>query len=304
MSGLDFAFIKKNYLLPIAFLGGAAAVQTPDAPKPVAITAEPHHSMVLENSYVRVLRFSLPGHQATLLHEHALPYVSVTLGPVDFVNAVAGKPETHTTMPDGKVGYSRGGFAHIVRTDAGTPFNNFTIELLHPQGEPHNLCEKIVDGPMNDCPLPTTAARPQTSPLRLLAQAPGQNPLFETNDILVTLFSIAHKETFTESGSQPPQLLVLEQDSELRVEGPEHAAKTLHGGEAMWLDAATKWTIAVPSAARPTRFLLIEFKPTVTAGASARGMPGETLFRPKSGRKFRCNARLAQTVFALDLILG
>jgi hypothetical protein len=266
MSALNLALIKKNCLLPIAFLGAAAGAQTLDAPKAVPITAEPHHSIVLENSYVRVLRFSLPGHQATLLHEHALPYISVTLGPVDFINAVAGKPEAHVTMPDGKVGYSRGGFAHIARTDAGTPFNNFTIELLRPQGEPHNLCEKIVDGPVNDCPAPTTAARPPTSPLRALAQAPGQNPLFETSDILVTFFSIAHKETFVESGTQSPKLLVLEQDAEVRVEGPEQPARTVHGGEAMWLDAATKWTFAVPSSAHPTRFLLIEFKPTAAAG--------------------------------------
>jgi hypothetical protein len=266
MSALNLAVIKKFWLLPIALLSAVAVAQTPDPPKPVPITAEPHHSIVLENSYVRVLRFNLPGHQATLLHEHALPYISITLGPVDFVNAVAGKPEAHTTMPDGKVGYSRGGFAHIVRTDAGTAFNNFTIELLRPQGEPHNLCDKIIDGPMNDCPPPTTAARPQTSPLRALAQAPGQVPLFETNDILVTLFSIAHKETFTESGTQPPKLLVLEQGAEVRVEGPERPARTVHGGEAMWLDAATRWTFAVPTAARPTRFLLIEFKPTAAAG--------------------------------------
>jgi hypothetical protein len=262
MPSLNFELVKKTSFIAVALLGAAVSAQTPEAPKPVPITAEPHHTIVLENSYVRVFRFSLPGHQATLLHEHALPYVSVTLGPVDFVNAVAGKPEAHVTMPDGKVGYSRGGFAHIARTDAGSPFNNLTIELLRPQGEAHNLCEKIVDGPVNDCPPPATAVRPPTSPLRALAQAPGQNPLFETSDILVTLFSIAHRETFGESGTQPPKLLVLEQDSEVRVEGPEQPARTLHGGEVMWLDAATKWTFAVPSATRPTRFLLIEFKPT------------------------------------------
>jgi hypothetical protein len=266
MPALNFEPSKKAWLLPVALLGAVVGAQTPDSPKPVPITAEPHHSVVLENSNVRVLRFSLPGHQSTLLHEHALPYVSVTLGPVDFVNAVAGKPEAHTTMPDGKVGYSRGGFAHIVRTDAGTPFNNLTIELLRPQGEPHNLCEKIVDGPVNDCPAATTAARPPTSPLRTLAQAPGQNPVFETIDILVTFFSIARKETFVESGSQPAQLLVVEQDSEVRVEGPEQAAKTVHAGEVLWLDGEKKWTIAVPSAAHPARFLLIEFKATSRAG--------------------------------------
>jgi hypothetical protein len=265
MRSLNFELVKKTSFIAVALLGTVVSAQTPDAPKPVAITDEPHHRVAVENAYVRVLRFSLPGHQATLLHEHALPYVSVTLGPVDFVNAVTGKPEAHVTMPDGKVGYSRGGFAHIVRTEAGTPFNNFTIELLRPQGEPHNLCDKIVDGPMNDCPPSATAARPQTSPLRALAQAPGQNPLFETSDILVTLFSIARKETFAASGTQPPQLLLVEQDSEVRVEGPEQPARTIRGGEAMWLDAATRWTFAVPTAKQPTRFLLIEFKPAVAA---------------------------------------
>src|SRR5271166_1556087 len=144
--------LRTAWFAPIALLASVLTAQTPDSPKPVPMTEEPHHRLIFENSYVRVFRFSLPGHEATLLHPHDLPYVSVTLGAVDAINAVAGKPESHVVLTDGQVGYSHGGFAHIVRTDPGSPYNNLTIELLHPQGELRNLCQKITDGPLNDCP--------------------------------------------------------------------------------------------------------------------------------------------------------
>ena len=67
------------------------------AANPVPTKDEPHHHLILENSYVRVLHVEVPGHDATLLHAHDLPYVSVTIGPADFINAVAGKPEVHAT---------------------------------------------------------------------------------------------------------------------------------------------------------------------------------------------------------------
>src|SRR5580704_1349973 len=77
------------------------------AANPVPTKDEPHHHLILENSYVRVLHVEVPGHDATLLHAHDLPYVSVTIGPADFINAVAGKPEVHATPVDATVGYSK-----------------------------------------------------------------------------------------------------------------------------------------------------------------------------------------------------
>jgi hypothetical protein len=116
------------------------------APVAVPLPKEPHHHLVLENDYVRVFRVSLPAHDATLLHQHDVPYLYVSLGPADVVNAVQGKPEAHLVMVDDQVGYSPGHFAHIARTDAGSTFDNVTIELLKPQGEPRNLCAQIIPG--------------------------------------------------------------------------------------------------------------------------------------------------------------
>src|SRR5882724_7506540 len=119
---------------------------------PIPIPKEPHHHLVFENSYVRVFRVSVPAHGATLLHQHDVPYVYVALGAADVINAVQDKPELRLVLTDGQVNYSRGGFAHVARNESGSPFNNVTIELLHRQGEPHNLCASIVAGPLGDCP--------------------------------------------------------------------------------------------------------------------------------------------------------
>ena len=230
------------------------------APTAVPIPKEPHHHLVLENSYVRVFRVNIPAHDATLLHQHDVPYVYVALGPADVSNAVQGKPEARLVMVDGQVGYSRGGFAHIARTDSGLVFNNVTIELLHPQGEPRNLCEKIIDGPLNGCQNSSSSTLPPDSPLRALAKALAIKQLFETEEIFVTSHSIALKQSYSESGSQPSRLLVVDEGSELQVDMPGEPSKSVGGGEALWFEAGKKWTIVTPGPHKLTRFLLIQFK--------------------------------------------
>src|SRR5467141_4776576 len=163
-----------SLLLLFAFSSNA------QAPTAVPIPKEPHHHLVFENSYVRVFRVNVPAHDATLLHQHDVPYVYIALGPADVINAIQGKPEARLVMSDGQVGYSRGGFAHIARTDSGLVFNNVTIELLKPKGEPRNLCEKIIDGPLNGCQNSGSNTLPPDSPLRVLARAMVRKRLFET----------------------------------------------------------------------------------------------------------------------------
>jgi hypothetical protein len=230
------------------------------APTPVPISKEPHHHLVLENDYVRVFRVRVPAHDATLLHQHDVPYLYVSLGPADVINAVQGKSEAHLMMTDGQVGFSRGGFAHIARTDAGTSFDNVTIELLKPQGDPRNICEKIIDGPLNDCQSSGSNNLPPNSPLRALAQAMQMKRLFETDEIHVTAFSIGLNENYSESGSQPARLLVVEENSEVQVDKPGESSKFLHSGEVLWFEAGTKWTIITQGDHKTTRFLLIRFK--------------------------------------------
>jgi hypothetical protein len=230
------------------------------APVAVSISKEPHHHLVLENSYVRVFRVSVPAHDATLLHQHDVPYIYVALGPGDVINAVASKPEAHLVMTDGQVGYSRGGFAHIARTDSGLVFNNVTIELLHPQGEPRNLCEKIIDGPLNDCPNSDANKLPSDSPLRAPARFAKMERLFETDEILAEAASLAAKTSYNQSGPQPSQLIIALDNSEVRVDVHGKPSKSLHSGEALWLPAGNPPTIINLDVHGTSRFLLFSFK--------------------------------------------
>src|SRR6266849_6447892 len=129
------------------------SLQDPTAPLgPVPISEEPHHRLVLQNDFTHVYIVMVPPLDTTLLHQHDLPYLYVTLGPADIINAIVGKPELHQILQDGETHYSPGHFAHIARTDSGMPFHNITIELIHPQGTAKNLCKDVVPGAPADCP--------------------------------------------------------------------------------------------------------------------------------------------------------
>jgi hypothetical protein len=248
--------MKRQFIVFALLFSASLAAQAPVA---VPVGKEPHHHLVLENDYVRVFRVSVPPHDATLLHQHDLPYVYVSLGPADFINAVAGKPEAHVVMTDGQVGYSRGGFAHIARTDAGTPFDNVTIELLKPQGEPRNLCEKIVEGPVLECPT-ENKNWPADSPLRRLSKL-GMIPrrVFETDKIEVSSYSPSLAGTYKQD-SHSSRLLVAEIGPRVHVEVEEEAEHSLESGESIWIEAGKDWRIVVPKENKPTRFLMIRFK--------------------------------------------
>jgi quercetin dioxygenase-like cupin family protein len=220
------------------------------APAAVPTAEEPHHHPVMENSYVRALGVSIPTGDATLLHAHNVPYVYVSLGPADFANAVEGKPEVRVKLIDGQVGYSRGGFSHLVRADAGIPFNNVTVELLHPQGEPRNLCDAIVAGNVGSCDgLRSDAANP----------AMDIRPQLETDEIRVSGVVVRKGDVTDKPHAQPGLLVAVSGAAIIVTQIPGVAAKTLHAGEMIWLPAGAAPKFAVEDGAE-TRLMLISFK--------------------------------------------
>jgi len=220
-------------LLPLVILALAVSLcaQVPSSPAPVPIKAEPHHHLALENGYLRAWFFDIAGNESTLLHQHDLPYLGVALMPGDFINAVAGKAEAHAKQEDGQLSYSKGGFAHIVRTDAGTPFQNFTVELLHPQANPRNRCVKLIaDAPL-DCPV-EAAGRPAV-----------ETPAFETDEVLVQAGALSDGRFYNAAAGSTPRLFLILSDSELSFEVRGAKAKRLHGGELYWLPAGSSAVI-------------------------------------------------------------
>jgi len=239
--------MKSVFLSAILLIAFAASAQAPTT-APVALKDEPHHKLLLENEYVRVWAFGITGHDTTLVHEHALPYLGITLGSAEFVNAVTGKPEVHAKQVDGQIGYSKGGFSHLVRTEGDAPFRNFTIELLKTQGAARNRCVKVIADGALDCP--QAAATP------LDAAAP---PALETDEILLRSGAITAPLRLAGADAQPARLVCVLEGSELTVEIHGQPAKKLHGGEVAWLPAGAEATLAKSGAGDP-RFDLIVFK--------------------------------------------
>jgi hypothetical protein len=238
--------MKGTVLGLVLLLTFAAQAQAPATP--VALKEEPHHHLLFENDYVRVWAFGVNGHDATLLHNHDLPYIGIALGPADYVNAVTGKPETHAKLTDGQVNYSKGGFAHVVRSETDVPFRNLTIELLKPQGNPRNRCVKVIADGALDCP------QTSATPLDL-----ATTQIFETDEVLVRSGSISFQMRIAGADAQPARLLAVLEQSDLNVELPGQPAKKLHGGDAVWLPAGALTSLVNPSA-NDARFVLISFK--------------------------------------------
>ena len=249
--------MKPAWLMLFALLGSALSPQTADTLHAVPIPKEPHHHLVLENEYVRVFRVSVPAHEATLLHQHDVPYLYMALGPADVINAVQGKPEAHLVMADGQLGYSPGHFAHIARNESNAPFNNVTVELLHPQGEPRNLCEKIVDAPLNtnNCPAADSSAA-----VTALSKLVWLKRLLETDDILAVSKSLTIKSVDTEAGARRARLLIACDQAEFRVELPGEPSTSLHGGEILWLNPGRTAAITNLVEHGASRYLVLAFK--------------------------------------------
>ncbi|HEV1994165.1 MAG TPA: hypothetical protein VGR03_07535 [Candidatus Acidoferrum sp.] len=221
------------------------------APTAVPIPKEPHHHLVLENSYVRVFRVSVPAHEATLLHQHDVPYVYVALGPADVINAVQGKPEARIVMADGQLGYSRGGFAHIARNESDAPFNNVTIELLMPQGNARNICAGVVP----DAPGPGICEPP-----RLDARIAHSIILFKTDELVAEHHSLGPKVRAPDSKSRKARLLIFDNDSPLRVQLPNKTLLTPKGSDVLWVEAGRELKITNSNQSTASSYLVLSFK--------------------------------------------
>ena len=242
--------------------------QNPTPPQgPVPISEEPHHRLVLQNDFTHVYNVMVPSLDVTLLHQHDLPYLYVTLGPADIINAVVGKPEAHLNLQDGETHYSPGHFAHIVRTDSGMEFRNITIELVRPQGTPKNLCRDAVPGEALNCPEPQPAAESKKGK-RSAPEEPGEDvPYFESDEVRVDLHRVSSGNDYVDATAKFDALLVGLTNSNLDANlGGEHY-QFLHGGDVIWMPAGQRRRI-VDFLGTHSSFLLIAFKDGAAASAT------------------------------------
>lgn len=278
------------------------ATQYPTAPQgPVPLGEEPHHRLVLQNEFTHVYNVMVASLDSTLLHQHDLPYLYVTLGPADIINAVSGKPEAHQILQDGETHYSPGHFTHIVRTDSGMEFRNITIELVHPQSALKNLCRDVQPGAALDCPqkpsaeetasaetkpansetkpaiaenkaatkssaksgMPRNNSRAQNDPKE--SGAPASNiPYFESDEVRVDLHKVSSGNDYVDATPQNSALLVALTDANLDANLAGEHVLFLHAGDVLWMPAGKPRRI-VDFLGTHSGFLLIAFKDSTSA---------------------------------------
>lgn len=249
---VSHSLLRMSWLVTAAFFASAPNVQAPEARRIVSLSDEPHYRLIFENSYVRVFRMSLAAHDATLLHQHDRPYVYVSLGPADFVDAVASKPDVHVIMVDGQVAYSQGGFSHSIRNDAGSPLNIITIELLKPQREPQNTCADILPGPpIYHCPTTTADKKNRDSSLAL----------FKTDQTDVSLQWYGKNTLQAGMAYRLGTLVVILSGSRLQTAVKSKPEEPLSVGSVLWLLAEANTTITNQSG-EPWSYLALSFEGT------------------------------------------
>ncbi|HYL82620.1 MAG TPA: hypothetical protein VE263_00170 [Candidatus Angelobacter sp.] len=207
------------------FLSASLQAQAPE-PMPLAhgtVPGEPHHHLKIENEYVRVYYVEVPPHENTQLHQHDHDYLFVTLGDSDVINAVRDKPEVHLVLKDGETHFTRGGFAHVARNLAGTPFRNITIELLKSQGEAHNQCGLVIPGAgANICDPPFTSEWVDTQ--------------FETEKARLDLVWLYENGKHTQSATKLAFLVVGLGGPRVKIDEKGKSPRTLREGEVEWFD--------------------------------------------------------------------
>lgn len=256
------------------------------AKPPVAIKDEPHHHLILENSYVRVFRVEVISPDATPLYRHDFPYVYMSIGKAEFTKAVEGQPEKRVSLANGQLGYSKGGFAQVIRAENETPFYNITVELLHPQENMRSDCAKVVEGLLDGCSTHAAVADASekivsgagsgaqsagtgaNTPLaesapdkgKKAAGPPSFTSILESDESTLRSGSFPANAKTSLAAGPGGTLLVIEPLSQFKVDFVDGSAKLLSGGDTLWLQAGSTSTVTNTSEQSTSSVLIFSFK--------------------------------------------
>jgi quercetin dioxygenase-like cupin family protein len=206
--------MKTLVLTASLFAGLAAALVAQGAAMPtymVPATREPHHTVKLENQYVRVLDVTVPPYDSTLYHIHENPYVYVSIGAATLKAQVEGSADiTDLNLKDGEVRFSPA-VTHRVGNIATTPFRNITIQI---QGRDDSTFQVV----------------PQ---LRTSAQ--GASVAFENELIRVDRLQIAPGQSTSMHAHPRSHLLVAVHGGSVKMEsGPIPVTQAMKSGDFDW----------------------------------------------------------------------
>ncbi|HUE43871.1 MAG TPA: hypothetical protein VMP12_09915 [Candidatus Sulfotelmatobacter sp.] len=103
------------------------------AEDPVPVEQEPHHRVIFENQYVRVLDVVVKPGETTLFHKHSIDNVPIILTDADNRTQFAGKDWGPTPAKAKSVGFIPGAerpYVHRINNQGSTVFHVIDVEVL------------------------------------------------------------------------------------------------------------------------------------------------------------------------------
>jgi len=196
-------------------------------PKAIPVASEPHHHLSFQNHYVRVFEVRLAPQESTLLHQHDSDYIYFAIGDAQLSTSVPGEAITQVKLKDREVGFTRGGFAHVVHNGGNQEFRVTDVDLVQPQGKLRNLCLQVVADEPLACPEASVIVK-EDAPFT-------ERPEFETQKTRVVLVRLRGHGEFPLSDGKWDQLVVSVDESVLAPTNGKGPERLLHPGDFAWL---------------------------------------------------------------------
>jgi hypothetical protein len=193
--------IAANLFFSIFLFANTVLAQLP-------VRNEPHHKVVLENDYVRLIEVHIKPHDTTLAHIHAAPSVIVFLSKSTIGTQIVGaQPSIADVMPaqTSYAAYDEKPITHRVWNDGDSVFHVMDIELA--KKEPAKDSCEIIAQPDFHLQIVKTLVHVYT--IDVSAQKPSEISISNCAHLLIDVFGIVrvnkHLLTAGEFYFFPPQ---------------------------------------------------------------------------------------------------
>jgi hypothetical protein len=179
------------------------------------LKSEPHHHLVLHNSYVNVYSVEVQPHDSVRLHKHEVDGIGIMLSDSEITVHAPGKPDSHQSVTNGQLRLQSAGYVHSTYIDGDAPYRNITVELLATQSSPQNICATLIPNQPTHCPasppMPSGGGYTEQEQFRtdqteiiLIRISPGQRATLDTPVLPQLLVFLDEGESVTENGSGKP----------------------------------------------------------------------------------------------------
>jgi quercetin dioxygenase-like cupin family protein len=245
-----------------AWLAALLALPVPllaQAPNVIPLTSEPHHHLVLRNSFVNVFDAKAAPGDSLLLHRHDHDAVAIAIGDQLVTVGAPGRPDVHQKNADGQVRMQSSGYVHSTHVDGDAVYYTVAIELLRPQSGGRNLCATVLAGQPLNCP--------DTPSMKNVAHI--DQPQFESDQTHVDLVRVLPHQKMEIAASTQPQLIIALDPASISTASGSGPDELLRPGDFVWFDKGGPARALKNGSNKEVRLVEMTFKPSAPANSVA-----------------------------------